>query len=174
MEDTKNFFLSLGLPIVELKNGKLYPKSLQASSVVDILRLSLEDRGIPLYTECKVKTIHKDKKFKLSTNNEEKKLFTCNKLLLSCGGKSAVKTGSDGTGYNLAKSLGHSIINTVPGIVQLKLNSPYLKSISGVKFDGFATLLVNDEPIRKEFGEILFTDYGISGPPILQVSGRCF
>jgi len=172
VEDTKNIFLSLGLPIIELKNGKLYPKSLQASSVVDILRLALEDRSIPLYTECKVKSIHKDKKFKLSTSNEDKKLFTCNKLILACGGKSAVKTGSDGTGYNLAKSLGHSIINTIPGIVQLKLNSPYLKSISGVKFDGFATLLVDDKPIRKEFGEILFTDYGISGPPILQLSGH--
>jgi len=172
VEDTKNIFLSLGLPIIELKNGKLYPKSLQASSVVDILRLALEDRSIPLYTECKVKSIHKDKKFKLSTSNEDKKLFTCNKLILACGGKSAVKTGSDGTGYNLAKSLGHSIINTIPGIVQLKLNSPYLKSISGVKFDGFATLLVDNEPIRKEFGEILFTDYGISGPPILQLSGH--
>ena len=172
VEDTKNIFLSLGLPIIELKNGKLYPKSLQASSVVDILRLALEDRSIPLYTECKVKSIHKDKKFKLSTSNEDKKLFTCNKLILACGGKSAVKTGSDGTGYNLAKSLGHSIINTIPGIVQLKLNSPYLKSISGVKFDGFATLLVDDEPIRKELGEILFTDYGISGPPILQLSGH--
>lgn len=172
VEDTKNIFLSLGLPIIELKNGKLYPKSLQASSVVDILRLALEDRSIPLYTECKVKSIHKDKKFKLSTSNEDKRLFTCNKLILACGGKSAVKTGSDGTGYNLAKSLGHSIINTIPGIVQLKLNSPYLKSISGVKFDGFATLLVDNKPIRKEFGEILFTDYGISGPPILQLSGH--
>ena len=73
VEDTENFFLSLGLPLVELKNGKMYPKSLQASSVVDILRLSLEDRNIPVYTDCKVKVIHKDKKFKLSTSNEEKK-----------------------------------------------------------------------------------------------------
>ena len=172
VEDTENFFLSLGLPIVELKNGKMYPKSLQASSVVDILRFSIEDRGIPLYTDCKVKDIHKGKVFKLSTNNEEKKLFTCNKLILACGGKSAVKTGSDGSGYNLAKSLGHTVVKTIPGIVQLKLDNPYLKSISGVKFDGYATLLVNGKTIRKEFGEILFTDYGISGPPILQLSGH--
>ncbi len=170
--DTENFFLSLGLPIVELKNGKMYPKSLQASSVVDILRFSIEDRGIPLYTDCKVKDIHKKKIFKLSTNNEEKKLFTCNKLILACGGKSAVKTGSDGSGYTLAKSLGHTVVETIPGIVQLKLDNPYLKSISGVKFDGYATLLVNGKTIRKEFGEILFTDYGISGPPILQLSGH--
>lgn len=150
----------------------MYPKSLQASSVVDILRFSIEDRGIPLYADCKVKDIHKKKIFKLSTNNEEKKLFTCNKLILACGGKSAVKTGSDGSGYTLAKSLGHTVVETIPGIVQLKLDNPYLKSISGVKFDGYATLLVNGKTIRKEFGEILFTDYGISGPPILQLSGH--
>ena len=98
VQNTKDLFLTLGLPIVELKNNKLYPQSLQASSVVDILKMSLEDRDIPLYTNCKVKIIHKDKVFKLSTNNEEFKLFTCGKLILACGGKTAPKTGSDGTG----------------------------------------------------------------------------
>lgn len=171
VNDIENFFLSLGLPIVELKNKKLYPKSLQASSVVDILKLGLEDRDIPLYTDCKVKDIHKKEKFILSTSNEENKLFTCEKLILACGGKSAVKTGSDGSGYTLAKSFGHTIVQPIPGIVQLKLDSPFLKALTGVKFDGYATLLVDGEEKRKEFGEILFTDYGISGPPILQISG---
>ena len=171
VKNTEEFFLSLGLPLVELKNGKMYPKSLQSSSVVDILKLSLEDRNIPLYTNCKLKSIHKKKIFNLSTDNEEYKLFTCNKLLLACGGNSAVKTGSDGSGYYLAKTLGHKIVELLPSIVQLKLHSPYLRSLTGVKFDGFVTLLINGKEARKEFGEILFTDYGISGPPILQISG---
>lgn len=170
LEDTKNFFLSLGLPIVALPTGKLYPQSLQASSVVDILKMSIEDRNIPLYTNCKIKDIHSGKKFKLSTTNEEYKLFTANKVILACGGKTAPKTGSDGSGYNIAKNLGHSITPLVPGIVQLKLDYHSLKALSGVKFDGYATLLVNDEVVKKDFGEILFTDYGISGPPILQIS----
>ena len=170
LEDTKNFFLSLGLPIVALPTGKLYPQSLQASSVVDILKMAIEDRNIPLYTNCKIKDIHSGKKFKLSTTNEEYKLFTANKVVLACGGKTAPKTGSDGSGYNLAKSFGHSITPLVPGIVQLKLDYPYLKALSGVKFDGYATLLVDNEIVKKDFGEILFTDYGISGPPILQIS----
>lgn len=171
VKDTEEFFLSLGLPLVELQNGKMYPKSLQASSVVDILKLSLEDRNIPLYTSCKLKSIHRNENFNLSTDNEEYKLFTCNNLLLACGGTSAVKTGSDGSGFYLAKTLGHKIIEPLPSIVQLKLDSPYLKSLTGIKFDGFATLLINGNLSRKEFGEILFTDYGISGPPILQISG---
>ena len=170
LEDTKNFFLSLGLPIVALPTGKLYPQSLQASSVVDILKMAIEDRNIPLYTNCKIKNIHKGKIFKLSTSNEEYKLFTANKVILACGGKTAPKTGSDGTGYNIAKSLGHSITSLVPGIVQLKLDYPHLKALSGVKFDGYVTLIINDEVVKKDFGEILFTDYGISGPPILQIS----
>lgn len=170
IEDTKSMFLSLGLPLTELENGKMYPKSLQASSVIDIFRMALDDREIPLYLNCKVNSITKKKNFILDTNNDAYKNFSCNKLILSCGGKSAIKTGSDGSGYKLSKSLGHSIIETVPGIVQLKLDYPYLKALSGIKFDGAVSVLVNNESIRTEMGEVLFTDYGISGPPILQLS----
>lgn len=170
IEDTKNFFLYLGLPLVELEKGKLYPQSLQASSVVDIFRFALAEKEIPVYTECKIKNIHKKKNFTLSTDNNEFPLFTCGKLVLACGGKSAPKTGSDGSGYKLAESLGHSIIKPTPGIVQLKLNYPYLKALSGIKFNGTAYVYVNNKEIRKDTGEILFTDYGISGPPILQLS----
>jgi predicted Rossmann fold flavoprotein len=170
IDDTKNFFLSLGLPLIELENGKLYPQSLQASSVVDILRLSLFEREIPLYTNCKIKSIHNGENFNLSTTNENFPSFSCGKLVLACGGKSAMKTGSDGSGYKLAKSLCHSIVEPLPGIVQLKLDYPYLKALAGIKFNGRAYLSVDNEILREDIGEILFTDYGISGPPILQIS----
>ena len=150
----------------------MYPRSLQASSVIDVFRMALEDRNIPLYLNQKVSSIMKTKKgFTLSIKNGEN-TFSCKKLILSTGGKSAANTGSDGSGYTLAKSLGHSIINPLPGIVQLKLNYPHLKALSGVKFNGWAELFIDDKIIRREFGEILFTDYGISGPPILQVSSH--
>jgi hypothetical protein len=170
IKDTESMFLSLGLPLTELENGKMYPKSLQASSVIDIFRMALEDRQIPVYTNCKINSISKKKNFILSSNNNEYENFSCSKLILSCGGKSATKTGSDGSGYKLAKSFGHNIINTIPGIVQLKLDYPYLKALSGIKFDGSVSILVDDEIIRIDIGEVLFTDYGISGPPIMQLS----
>ena len=171
VEDTKAFFLNLGLPIIELEKGKNYPQSLQASSVVDILKMALEEREIPVYNSYKVKSIHKSKgKFTLSTGNEDSPVIKCKKLIMACGGKSAPKTGSDGSGYTLAKSLGHSIIEPNPAIVQLKLSHNKLKALSGIKFNGYAEVLCDGKSIRKEFGEILFTDYGISGPPILQIS----
>lgn len=168
-KDTVNFFSSLGLPLITLDEGKMYPMSLQASSVLDMLRLALSEKDIPLHLNTKVKDIVSEKNhFKIYTNNDE--IFQCKKLIIATGGKSAANTGSDGSGFNIAKSLGHSIITPLPALVQLKLQYKHLKALSGVKFNGFAEILINGKPMRKEFGEILFTDYGISGPPILQIS----
>ena len=165
IEDTTNFFYSLGLPLTTLEGDKIYPLSLQASSVLDVFRMALEDRNIPVYLNCKVKDIKKTSKgFKINTTSEE--TYECSKLILCCGGKSAPNTGSDGSGFSLAKTLNHSIVNPVPALVQLKLTYKHLKALSGVKFNGFSEILVNKTSIKKEFGEILFTDYGISGPPI--------
>lgn len=169
IKDTLNLFTELGLPLITLEEGKMYPMSLQASSVLDILKEALEEREIPVYLETKVLDVkHKDDSFVLNTSTDE--VYNCRRLLLCCGGKSAPKTGSDGSGYDLAKKLGHKIIKPIPALVQLKLNYKKLKALSGVKFNGTAEILVNNSVVNKDFGEILFTDYGISGPPILQLS----
>ncbi|MDP4146772.1 MAG: NAD(P)/FAD-dependent oxidoreductase [Bacillota bacterium] len=169
VEKTIDFFNSLGLPLVTLDDGKMYPMSLQASSVLDILRFTLEDRGIPVYLNTKVKNIIKKKdSFQLVGNDSM--IYEANKIILACGGKSAPKTGSDGSGFSLAKALGHNIVPAVPALVQLKLDYKNLKALSGIKLDGLAQIIIDDICQRKEFGEVLFTDYGISGPPILQLS----
>lgn len=169
IKDTINFFAHLGIPLITLDGGKMFPMSMQASSVLDILRFALEEKKVPVYTNTKVKEIIKKKNgFKIcSTDNDT---YECEKLIIATGGKSAPKTGSDGSGYTLAKQLGHSVISPVPALVQLKLNYNRLKALSGVKFDGYAEIFINDKSIQREFGEILFTDYGISGPPVLQLS----
>ena len=171
VQETEIFFKNLGLPLIKLENGKMYPQSLQSSSVVDIFRFALEDKNIPLYTSFKVKKIIKNKKsFTLFSNDENLEPISCNKLILACGGNSAAKTGSDGSGFLLAKDLGHNIITPKPSLVQLKLDNPHLKGLSGIKFDAKCEVHVDDKIERIEFGETLFTDYGLSGPPILQLS----
>lgn len=169
VSDTINFFSSIGLPLITLDEGKMYPMSLQASSVLDIMRLALEDRNIPVYLNSRIKTIRKNKSgFRLEASTGES--FDCSKVILACGGKTAAATGSDGSGYTLARALGHSIITPIPALVQLKLDYKNLKALSGVKINGIAEMYVDGDLKRREFGEVLFTDYGISGPPILQLS----
>lgn len=169
LNDTVTFFNSLGLPLITLEKGKMYPLSLQASSVLDILKMSLEDRDIPIYLNSKVKDIVYTKKyFKIFC---EDKIYECRKIILCTGGKSAPDTGSDGSGLNICKKLGHNIISPIPALVQLKLHYTRLKALSGVKFNGNVKLLVDNKIKEQDEGELLFTDYGISGPPILNISG---
>lgn len=155
----------------------MYPMSLQAASVPGVLRLALEDRNVPIYFKNKVldvtvSTEHPRFTIKCHTETEEQVVYTSEYLFLCTGGLTAPKTGTDGSGYTLAERLGHTLIEPVPGIVQLKLEYPHLKELSGIKFEGWAHIIVNNEVIRSEYGEILFTNYGISGPPILQLSRK--
>ena len=169
--DTLDFFSLLGLPLTTLDAGKVYPLSLQASSVLDVFRLALDERGIPVYLDSKVKEVKRSKKgFRLVTNAGE--VFECSRLIICCGGKSFPASGSDGSGFTLAKQLGHSIVKPIPSLVQLKLRYEHLKALSGVKFDGYAKVLSGEGESGQEYGEILFTDYGISGPPVLQLSRK--
>lgn len=78
--------------------------------------------------------------------------------------------GSNGSGYILAQNLGHSLIPPFPALVQLKLKASFLKQLAGIKVEGTAEILEEDRSVAMEAGEILFTTYGVSGPPILQIS----
>lgn len=177
IRQTIDFFSTLGLPLISLEDGRMYPMSLQAAAVLDIFQLALEDRNVPIYFKNKVLDITVSPDYprfsiQCQTGTGEKMVYTSDYLFLCSGGLTAPKTGTDGSGYTLAQHFGHSLVHPVPGIVQLKLDYPYLKELTGVKFEGQGRILVNGEIIREERGEILFTDYGISGPPILQLSRK--
>lgn len=177
IRQTIDFFFTLGLPLISLEDGRMYPMSLQAGAVLDIFQLALEDRNVPVYFKNKVMDIavspdHPRFSIICQTGTGEQVVYTSEYLILCTGGLTAPKTGTDGSGYTLAGRLGHTLVNPVPGIVQLKLEYPHLKELSGIKFDGTGRIIVNGEVIRSEYGEILFTDYGISGPPILQLSRK--
>ncbi len=168
LDDTLSYFKSLGLHFTTLDDHKMYPASLQASAVVDLLRLSLEEKGVSVYLNEKVTSLmKKEDDFILKTTTET---FMAQKVVVSTGGASQSGTGSDGSMYKILKSLGHEIISPKPALVQLELKHPSLRGLSGTKFEGTATLYHGDILLQKESGEILFTDYGISGPPILQLS----
>lgn len=162
-----DFYSYLGIPLKELEDGKVYPFSLQSSSVLDILRLALEERGIEVRLGCKVKNIKpKDGCFVIETSLG---LVESKKVILCTGGNSYKSTGSDGSGYVIGEGLGHRIIRPLPALTALILDYDRLKAISGIKFDGSAKIEAG-EISKEEQGEILFTDYGISGPAIFNLS----
>ncbi len=169
LERTLVFFEDLGiLPYVD-EGGKVYPNSLQASSLLDVLRYELERLKVEEVTDFNVTALRKNKdKFSIIGNDT----FTADRVILSTGGKASPQLGSDGKGYEIAKSFGHEIIEPFPALVQLRLKGKYFKRMAGIKFDGIVKAYAGERFIREEEGEILFTDYGISGPPILQVSRR--
>lgn len=170
-KDTQAFFSELGILCKEEEEGKIFPNSDQASSILDVLRYELETLGVKEIVSTKIERIKSVKDEFILFDNLNKKYYV-NKVIIATGGKSSPKLGSKGLGYKLAESLGHEIVTPFPSLVQLKLDYKNLKAIKGVKFLGKASIVSGNRTLKEYSGEILFTDYGISGPPILQLS-RC-
>lgn len=170
LNKTLNFFEDLGINPYVGELGKVYPSSLQASSVLDVLRYEAERLKIQEITDFEVVELRKNKdKFSIIGSNN---VYTADRVILATGGKASPQLGTDGEGYEIAKSFGHKIIEPFPALVQLKLNGKYFKRITGIRFDGVVKGFTDKKIIREDEGEILFTDYGISGPPILQISRK--
>ncbi len=167
-----DFFYKMGLMAVEEEDGKMYPRSLQAAAVLDILRLEMERLGVDVRTETEVRGVRqKGSGFALDVfTGQEQQVLLARKVILACGGEASAGLGGSDWGYRLLKQLGHSVTERLPGIVQLRTDVSATKGLSGSKFDACLTLSDGTRPVRREKGELLFTDYGVSGPPVLQLS----
>lgn len=166
-----DFFEGLGIVHRVEENGKVFPMSDQASSVLDVLIYELKRLGVTILCDtCVTKILPRNNTFEIQT--KQGRVFRADKVILTTGGKAMPSSGSDGNGFTLARELGHTITDIFPGLVQLKLDGSYFKQLDGVKLVGTAELLYNNKSLAKEQGDILFTNYGISGPPILQLSRK--
>ncbi len=170
---TIRFFEGMGLMLKE-KNGYLYPLSEQAAAVPDVLRAQMRALDVELITGCRVEDVRRNSEglFAVSAGDRD---FCFDRVILACGGRAAPKTGSDGSGYRLAKRLGHELVPTVPALVQLRCREGYLKEVAGVRAEAVITVLCGDKDGSgsariAERGELQLTDYGISGIPVFQLS----
>ncbi len=165
----KEFFKSIGLELIEAKEGKVFPMSLQASSVVELLLCECEQLGVEIICDAEVtKTFFKDHKFIVNYNN---KRVESKRLVLATGHCSAPQLGGVMDGIGFARSFGHSIVKDFPTLVQLTApyKENYLKQMSGVKVQSRVTLELEGKKIVKQ-GDVLFTNYGLSGLAILDIS----
>ena len=168
-QNVMDFFYELGVICNEEERGKVYPLSGQASSVVDALRFEAEKLGIKIETEFYVRKIEKDG-FKFKIFSEDKRKIEANRVILSTGGQSYPELGSNGSGFQLAKDFGHSITKLSPAIVQLKTEKYQVKGLQGIKADTSVTAYGDNKKICTYNGELLFTDYGISGNVVFNIS----
>lgn len=164
------FFEEIGI-LPKIKNGYYYPFSNQAITMQRALILEAEKLNIDIKNNVIIKDI-KDIGDKFIILTEDGVNMKADRIILATGSKAAPKTGSDGIGYKISEKFGHSIINPLPALVQLKANESFLKKWEGVRTDVMITLIENDKKLAEEKGEIQLTNYGVSGICIFNLSGR--
>ena len=168
-DDVISFFQGIGV-ILKEKNGYLYPASEQAAVVQDALRYELRALLVREITDCRIQSVKRNNKTGEIQVSGSGQNFFFDKVILACGGKAAPGTGSDGSGFELAGQLGHSLTPLVPALVQLKCREDYLRSVAGVRADAQISVYSSGECVAEERGELQLTDYGLSGIPIFQLS----
>ena len=169
VKDTVEFFKELGIFPLD-RNGYLYPRSNQAQSVVDVLCMEASHLGVKIKTNEQVtaiETAKNGKKFQVLTKGWH---YEADALILANGSKASSISGSDGSGYELAKKMGHRIIPVYPALTALKCKGPAFKTWAGVRTEGKVSLFINGKFHKSERGELQLTEYGISGIPVFQIS----
>lgn len=170
-EDVRRFFLELGLPTFE-KNGYVYPVTGQASSVAAVLTAEMHRLKIKLKLSEKITEIEKDGTiWKVRTDSW---CYEGDSVILACGSKAAPKTGSDGSGYELAKLAGHRILPVRPALTPILCEGDFFQTAAGVRCRAEISLYRHaqtgkEELLRRESGELLWTGYGISGILVFQL-----
>lgn len=165
----RHFFEGLGLYTREDEEGRAYPLSNQAASVLDVLRFECDRLGVRVLCDNPVTQIKpKGKGFIICNENYDK-------VVLSCGSKAAVKAFN---GYDILKSIGHTTIKPMPGLTKLTVkDNTYTRQLKGIRHKAVLTLYIDGKKCGEEKGELLFADYGLSGIAIMQLSSiiaRCF
>ena len=166
----EKFCHSIGLLLDIKDDGRCYPLSNEAKSVLIALKSAVSEAGVKIITDSKVTAIIKnDSHFNVQTDQDKQRY---NNVLIATGSEAAPQLGATADGYAFARSFGHEILPTYPSLVQLHLNSKNHHKMAGVKTVAEVTLIIDGKSNTKVTGDILFAAYGISGLAILDISQR--
>lgn len=171
----KNFLNNSGILIKEEEEGRMYPQSGQAAAVVELLKWKAKKLNITAFTNCQVLSVisivrNEAKEFNINIDCAGEKVFIpCKKVIIACGGKSAPQFGTTGDGYGIVKSFGHTLSKLHPVLMPVKCDG-IKKSLKGIRVKGKVTLLKNEKPVVEEVGEVQFTEDGLSGICIFNLS----
>ena len=166
--ETLQWFAQLGLYTVTEPSGKVYPYSDQANSVVDVLRFALDRPNIEVLTDFEVIKVRKDGSIFSVTAKDRTLEF--DKLIIACGGLAGTKLGGTMAGYKLLRSFGHKCTKLRPALVQVKTSWPGVSALKGVRANCRASIYHNNQLHRTSVGEVQFTEFGLSGPVVYEIS----
>ncbi|MDD6328676.1 MAG: aminoacetone oxidase family FAD-binding enzyme [Lachnospiraceae bacterium] len=166
-EELFHFFESIGLKVYQTTEGYVYPMSNQASAVVWSMLDEAQQLGVKFDFRTQVTNIHKNTdSFTIHTTNGQ---ITASEVVLACGGRSYPSLGGSDYGYQLAKSVGHTITNVMPALCGVKVKED-ISSLSGVRARANVNITLHEEVIAYEDGEVQFTNYGLSGIVIFNMT----
>ena len=168
VEKVLAFFADMGLVSLEEDGGRIYPGCGQAAAVLDVLRGNMEERKIPVICDApaeKLTKIGQDWRIHTPQGN-----FEAHGVVIACGGMAGGKLGHDGSAYRLLTDHGHHLVTPRPALTQLNAEKNAVKGLSGMRLPARLTLCEGKRPISAAQGEVLFTDYGVSGVCAMQLS----
>lgn len=168
-QEVLRFFEDKGLLCREEDQGRVYPQSGQASSVLDVLRLHLGRLGVEERCDFSAVSLEKSGQDFIA-HAASGETLKARRVILTCGGKAAPQTGSNGDGYALAKQLGHSVTALYPALVQVKTDPERVRALKGIRCPARVRLLADGKVLQEECGEVQFADGCLSGVCIFQLS----
>ena len=174
-EDIVNFIEVQGVKTKVERGGRIFPVSDRAADVLNAFIHKLKELNVKIITNCRVQKILVEESQVKGVQTDENKTFFADKVILATGGESYPVTGSTGDGYEMAKNLGHTIIETKPALVPLTCKDnkslEMCRNMQGLSLRNVGVKLVcSNKTIYEDFGEMLFTHFGVSGPVILSAS----
>ena len=167
--DVLRFFSHLGL-MTAAEDGRIYPRSMQAAAVLDVLRMACDRPNVQLMTGQRAVSAAPSRRGGWSVQLASGEGLFAPTLLCAMGGSAAPSMGTDGSGVQLMTALGHSATPCVPALVQLRSDHPALRALKGIRVQATLTLRIDGAPTAQETGELLFCDYGLSGVCVFQLS----
>lgn len=168
-DDALDYFNDLGVVTIEEDNGRFFPLTGKSTAVVEALKLAALEAGVTLQTSVEINKIKHHKTFVLHSKNGE--TFQSKKLVLACGSCAYPQVSGTTLGYELAKSLGHNINPPKPTLSAICIKETALTRLSGIRSQVTLSIWDENKKIAESSGELLFTNYGISGPTAINVSG---
>ena len=162
---TMEFFEKLGVVLKEEERGRIFPRTNQASTVVEALEHELSSLNVDVRIGFTVKQIQKKSEWEITSDNGEN--VTAKKLILTTGGKAAHQFGSSGDGLFWAGNLGHTIVPVHAALVPLDTSESWTSELMGIKLSADVTLLGGGKVVAKRSGDLIFTHFGVSGPAIM-------